>query len=78
MKTYYIGADVHNNNTELAIEHNGKIIRRHSVRTTIPAIKEILASVGGKIHLTFEEGPMAGWLYASGNCWPICSSSERL
>lgn len=63
MKTYYIGADVHNNNTELAIEHNGKIIRRHSVRTTVPAIKEILASVGGKIHLTFEEGPMAGWLY---------------
>ena len=59
MKTYYIGADVHSNSTELAIEHNGKIISRRGVSTTIPAIKEILASLGGKIHLTFEEGPMA-------------------
>lgn len=63
MKTYYIGADVHSNSTELAIEHNGNIVRRHSVPTAIPAIKEVLTSVGGKIHLTFEEGPMAGWLY---------------
>ena len=63
MKTYYIGADVHSNSTELAIEHNGKIVSRHSVPTAIPAIKEVLTSLGGKIHLTFEEGPMAGWLY---------------
>jgi transposase len=63
MKTYYIGADVHSNSTELAIEHNGRIVRRHGVPTAIPAIKEVLASVRGKIHLTFEEGPMAGWLY---------------
>ena len=63
MKTYYIGADVHNNNTELAIEHSGNIVCCRSVPTTIPAIKEVLASVGGKMHLTFEEGPMAGWLY---------------
>jgi len=45
MKTYYIGADVHNNNTELAIEHSGNIVCRRSVPTTIPAIKEVLASV---------------------------------
>jgi transposase len=63
MKTYYIGADVHSNNTELAIEYNGQIIGRHALPTAIPAIKDVLASVGGKIHLTFEEGPMAGWLY---------------
>lgn len=63
MRTYYIGADVHSNSTELAIEHNGRIVRRHGVPTAIPAIKEVLTSVSGKIHLTFEEGPMAGWLY---------------
>ena len=63
MKTYYIGADVHSNSTELAIEHNGNIVRRHSVPTAIPAIKEILASLGGTVRMTFEEGPMAGWLY---------------
>jgi len=53
MKTYYIGADVHSNNTELAIEYNGQIISRHA----------LLAALGGKVYLTFEEGPMAGWLY---------------
>jgi len=63
MKTYYIGADVHSNSTELAIEHNGRIVSRHSIPTAIPAIKEVIGSLGGKIHLTFEEGPMAGWLY---------------
>jgi len=63
MKTYYIGADVHSNSTELAIEHNGNIVSRYSVPTAIPAIKEVIALVGGKIYLTFEEGPMAGWLY---------------
>jgi hypothetical protein len=63
MKTYYIGADVHSNSTELAIEYNGNIIRRHGVPTAIPAIKEVLTSLGGKIRMTFEEGPMAGWLY---------------
>jgi len=63
MKTYYIGADVHSNSTELAIEHNGKIVSRHGLPTAIPAIKEVLTSLGGKIHITFEEGPMAGWLY---------------
>ena len=55
MKTYYIGADVHSNSTELAIEHNGTIVSRHGVPTAIPAIKEILTSLGGKIHMTFYE-----------------------
>jgi len=63
MKTYYVGADVHSNSTELAIEHNGNIVRCHSVPTAIPAIKEVITSLGGKVYLTFEEGPMAGWLY---------------
>ena len=38
MATYYIGADVHSNNTELAIEQRGKIVSRYSVPTTIPSI----------------------------------------
>jgi transposase len=63
MKTYYIGADVHSNNTEMAIEYNGQIISRHALPTAIPAIKEVLAALGGKVYLTFEEGPMADWLY---------------
>jgi len=63
METYYIGADVHCNNTELAIEHRGRIIQRYSLPTDIRSIRQVLESLGGHKHMTFEEGPMAGWLY---------------
>jgi transposase len=63
MATYYIGADVHSNNTELAIEQRGKIVARYSVPTTIPAISTVLTSLQGRKIFAMEEGPMAGWLY---------------
>jgi transposase len=63
MATYYIGADVHSNNTELAIEQRGKIVARYSVPTTIPAISTVLRSFQGKKIFAMEEGPMAGWMY---------------
>jgi transposase len=63
MTAYYIGADVHSNSTELAIEKRNKIVARYAVPTTIPAIANILDSLQGKKYLAFEEGPMAGWLY---------------
>ena len=63
MATYYIGADVHSNNTELAIEQRGRIVARYSVPTTIPAISTVFSSLQGKKILAMEEGPMAGWLY---------------
>ena len=53
MSKYYIGADVHCNNTELAIEQKGEIIARHSVPTTIPAISRVLESLQGTKQLTF-------------------------
>ena len=62
MATYYIGADVHSNNTELAIEQRGGIVARYSVPTTIPAISTVLDSLQGRKFLAMEEGPMAGWL----------------
>ena len=67
MTTYYIGADVHSNSTELAIEKRNKIVARYSVPTTIPAISNVLDSLQGKQHLAFEEGPMAGRLYRNLN-----------
>ncbi len=67
MATYYIGADVHSNNTELAVEQRGKIVARYSVPTTIPAISTVLSSLEGKKILAMEEGPMAGWLYRNLN-----------
>jgi len=63
MSTYYIGADVHSNSTELAIEKRSKIVARYSVPTSIPAIVNVLDSLQGKKYLAVEEGPMSGWLY---------------
>ena len=63
MVVYYIGADVHSNNTELGIERKGRIVQRHSVSTSIRAIRQVLASLQGVKHLVVEEGPLAGWLY---------------
>jgi transposase len=63
MVNHYIGADVHSNNVELAIERNGQIIQRHALPTSVRAIREVLDSIPSPKHLTFEEGPLAGWLY---------------
>ena len=63
MSTYYIGADVHSNSTELAIDKRGKIVARYRVPTSIPAIANVLDSFQGKKQFAIEEGPMSGWLY---------------
>jgi len=73
MTTYYIGADVHSNITELAIEKRNKIVARYSVPTTIPAISNVLDSLQGKKHMALEEGPMAGWLYRN-----LCRKVDKL
>ena len=67
MSTYYIGADVHSNSTELAIEKRGKIVAQYSVPTSIPAIANVLDSLQGKKYFAIEEGPMSGWLYRNLN-----------
>jgi transposase len=59
----YIGADVDSKMTELAVERNGKVVCRRRVETSIVAMKEFLAGVGGSKALCLEEGPMADWLY---------------
>jgi transposase len=63
MTAYYIGADVHSNSTELAIERNKKIVQRYKLPTSIVALTNVLDSLKGEKHLAIEEGPMAGWLY---------------
>ena len=59
MGTYYIGADVHSNSTELAIEKKGEIVGRYTVPTSIQAISNVLDSIQGKKYLAVEEGPKA-------------------
>ena len=63
MATYYIGADVHCNNIEIAIMNRKRIVQRYSVPTNISAVSEVLDSMNGKKYMAIEEGPMSGWLY---------------
>ena len=69
MAVYYIEADVHSNNTELAVEHKGKIVQRHSVATTVRALRRVIEGLDGRKHLTLEEGPLAGCIAT----WSITS-----
>ena len=63
MRKYYIGADVHSNFTEIAIEYNGNIILREMVRTAISSILDVLSPLKGEKIMAIEEGTMADWLY---------------
>lgn len=62
-RIYYIGADVHSNSIELAIQNRRKIVGRYSVPATISAAAQVLDSLHGKKYMAIEEGPMSGWLY---------------
>ncbi|HEX3675499.1 MAG TPA: transposase [Rhizomicrobium sp.] len=62
--THYIAMDTHSYTTEICVKTraNGPA-RRWNVPTTIPAILEVIESIKRPRHLTFEEGPLAAWLY---------------
>lgn len=60
---YFIALDVHCAFTEMAVvTGNGKLVRRDRAETTIPALAALLDGVRRPRRLTFEEGPLAGWL----------------
>lgn len=64
MAAHYIGLDVHCSFTELAVvSATGCVTRRQRCPTTIPALVTALEAIRGPRYLTFEEGPMAGWLH---------------
>jgi len=63
MATYYIGADVHSNSIEMAIQHRKKIVKRYTIPAGISAVAQVLDSLQGEKHIAIEEGPMSGWLY---------------
>jgi len=63
MTIYNIGADVHCNTTEIAVEVRGRIVDRCTVSTTIPAIRQVLDRYPGVKHLAIEESTLAGWFY---------------
>jgi hypothetical protein len=62
--TKYVALDVHQAMTVASVrEENGRIIARSIIPTEGQAILEFFRGMRGSIHVTFEEGTQAQWLY---------------
>lgn len=60
----YVGFDVHKATTSAAVRNVGGQLVTESVFTTnAESVSSFLRGVGGEIHLTFEEGTQAAWLF---------------
>jgi len=60
----YIGMDVHQDSISIAVlDARGKRLRETVIETKISSILEFIRSLSGTLHVTFEEGTSAAWLY---------------
>ena len=60
----YIGMDVHHATTVVVVlDEKGKVIWETIIATQANAIIELLESLSGHLHVTFEETTQADWLY---------------
>jgi transposase len=61
---HYIAMDTHSYSTDICVKTRANTPGRSwSVPTTIPALREVIASIKRPRHVAFEEGPLAAWLY---------------
>jgi len=64
MKDKYVGLDVHQSSTMAAVhDEKGKAVMESLLKTEAEAIRDFVKGLSGTIHVTFEEGTQAGWLY---------------
>jgi transposase len=62
--TKYIGMDVHRESISIAVLNSaGKIVLECVVETKASIILQFIAGLRGELHVTFEEGTWAAWLY---------------
>ena len=60
----FAGADVHAATTTIAVlDDSGRIVMESVVETTAKSLVSVVKSIPGAVHLTFEEGTHASWLY---------------
>jgi transposase len=60
----YVAFDVHQATISAAVlDLSGKLITQAVFQTDASAIRDFLRGLSGKIHLTFEEGAQAQWLF---------------
>jgi len=60
----YVALDVHKASIVIGVRNGaGKMISRAVVETKAQTIKDYIRGLSGTVHLTFEEGTQAAWLY---------------
>ena len=60
----YVGLDVHQATTSIAVHDSaGKLLSQSTIQTSSREIRDFIGGLSGTIHLTFEEGTQAAWLY---------------
>jgi transposase len=63
-REYFIALDTHGVFSEMAVvTSTGNLERRGRCNTTISTLRALIEPVPRPRHLTFEEGPLANWLY---------------
>ena len=60
----YLGLDVHLQCIRIAIINAaGKLVNQRVIETSTQAVRDVLHSLPGQLHVTFEESTHAAWLY---------------
>ena len=60
----YIGMDVHKESISIAVRNGaGKIVMECVIETKANIIVDFIHGLRGELHVTFEEGTWAAWLY---------------
>jgi hypothetical protein len=60
----YIGMDVHTESISIAVRNAaGKIVIECVIETKASTILQFIHGLSGDLHITFEEGTWAAWLY---------------
>jgi hypothetical protein len=60
----YIGMNVHNEATVIAVLNgSGKLVMESIVETKASSILQFIHGLRGELHVTWEEGSWAAWLY---------------
>ena len=63
-KDKYVAMDVHKASVTIVVrDAGGKLIAKSVVQTEAQTLKDYIKGLSGTIHLTFEEGTHATWLY---------------
>lgn len=60
----YVPFDVHKSTiSSAALNLEGKLVTQAVIQTDFTAVRHFLRGISGSVHLTFEEGTHAQWLY---------------